>query len=422
VSGSGYRLGDFRHVDPRILEACVHWGDAQGADIASGFELLLRLALTECRDPVLETASTRRAFTEANWGATKRRLAEGRLSSLELTNKEGPSLVWWGARSQPGAFITLAWAAEEVIENRGSAGHLIKTYDLHTVQDKVVKALDELFADLGPAYGFINLYDHRVGLTSLPLFGTDRERALRITNPSDLALRTPAFVTDYARGVFWANFLTERHIEKLGGIERALADAPCFATRRIGPSAIVLQATRSLWELRPEALEPLERFLAPVLPRRSDVDLSPEPPRVSNLAMLEAMREPPPLPRRHVAAHSPRFPVVDHAHGGLADWPDVVFSVTLESEPQDRDLAILGQELSEWYTLGFRGAFGGRGFAWMGKLDLEGDRIVWHVDAGDAELDAYHELLQRLDGLVANGRVAIARLDVGLDEGSVTEG
>ncbi|GLZ35787.1 hypothetical protein Lesp02_79740 [Lentzea sp. NBRC 105346] len=70
-------------------------------------------------------------------------------------------------------------------------------------------------------------------------------------------------VADYARGVHWATVLGPRQVAQLGGVERVLRDAPCVWREHLGGGRILLKLTDDLEDTKD--LEPLHRFLAPVL-------------------------------------------------------------------------------------------------------------------------------------------------------------
>ncbi len=415
-----YMVPDFsKGISPRTcsLEAAVHWADARerGEEIAAAIDRLIRAMLPYCRAPELHTLTSGAPFDEARWSGLRKRLAAGRLAEFTFREVQNTWIYWRGKKGAPGALLRVSWPGARILEHRGPSQALVETFDLAKVQDILLAAMSDLFTDLHPVYGFINLYEHSIGLRSLPE-QTDREIEFHLVGfYDDAMLSRPEAVTRYIRGTFWANFLTAEHIEKLGGIEAVLTKAPCFKVERIGAEAVLLQATPSLVDLRPEHLAPLTAYLAPVLPSRVDLGYSPDIPKPKHtLAELWSMPEPEALPRQKVAPYGPSFPVVDHGTNGLNDWPDVVFALTLTAEPTDELMETLRRELTGWDDLGSGGAFGGTGFTWMSELIVEDDKVAWQVDLGDAQLDAYYDLLRRLDALQHDGRVPIVRLELGV--------
>ena len=72
------------------------------------------------------------------------------------------------------------------------------------------------------------------------------------------------------RGYFWGNVLSEKHIERLGGIEKIQEEAPCYLVKEIqsGDRQLVyLQATERLGEFTEEKRMELKKYLEPLLYR-----------------------------------------------------------------------------------------------------------------------------------------------------------
>ena len=72
------------------------------------------------------------------------------------------------------------------------------------------------------------------------------------------------------RGYFWGNVLSEKHVERLGGIDRIKEEAPCYLVEEIqsGDRQLVyLQATERLGEFTEEKRMELKKYLEPLLYR-----------------------------------------------------------------------------------------------------------------------------------------------------------
>lgn len=85
------------------------------------------------------------------------------------------------------------------------------------------------------------------------------------------SLRHLEEVDRVARGSFWCNFLTDKHIETLGGVDRIRREAPCAIveeSERTGPvtTQVRLQVTERFSETTWEMLDELEEYLDPLLP------------------------------------------------------------------------------------------------------------------------------------------------------------
>ena len=72
------------------------------------------------------------------------------------------------------------------------------------------------------------------------------------------------------RGYFWGNVLSEKHIERLGGIEKIQEEAPCYLVEKLdrgGRQRVYLQATERLGEFTEEKRMELKKYLEPLLYR-----------------------------------------------------------------------------------------------------------------------------------------------------------
>lgn len=132
-----------------------------------------------------------------------------------------------------------------------------------SLQDAVVQLTRTTFVKIGASYGFINFSSR-----NLDADGTRTEYEKKF---SVMATDTAWFLRRYIRGAFWENYLTERHIEKLGGIDVIKFNAPCARVEELIPSkAIALRLTEDVNEVTPEHIKTLEQYLDPLAPRGFD--------------------------------------------------------------------------------------------------------------------------------------------------------
>lgn len=118
-----------------------------------------------------------------------------------------------------------------------------------------------LMEGIGAVYGLVGR-ENDASLT------TDREgRGQRSGSPTNHLEE----VDRVARGSFWCNCLTDKHIETLGGVDRIRREAPCAIveeSERTGPvtTQVRLQVTERFSETTWEMLDELEEYLDPLLP------------------------------------------------------------------------------------------------------------------------------------------------------------
>ncbi len=83
-------------------------------------------------------------------------------------------------------------------------------------------------------------------------------------SPLDVALS----LQTRARGYYWGNFLSRGHVDRLGGMERVLADVPAALTEVLDPKRelVYIQVTHDMNSVSREDIQPLRDYLQPVLP------------------------------------------------------------------------------------------------------------------------------------------------------------
>lgn len=121
------------------------------------------------------------------------------------------------------------------------------------------------FAKTKAVYGFINLSRRPA---SADVGGTEYER-----RRDHLASQTSHLLRWAVRGAFWENYLTERHIQALGGIDSIKATAPCARVDElIEGKALALRLTEDANDLTPTIVEQLEQYFEPLAPTHGIMD------------------------------------------------------------------------------------------------------------------------------------------------------
>lgn len=129
-------------------------------------------------------------------------------------------------------------------------------------QDTIKDIFIKTFKELNGVVGYINLgIPHATIAPNQTTF--ERLQGMEFTSHSQM------FGT-YARGYFWGNVLSEKHIESLGGIEIIKEKAPCCTVDdfTFGNSrrAVYLQLTEDINSYTDDQLRRLRDFLKPILP------------------------------------------------------------------------------------------------------------------------------------------------------------
>ncbi|MDS0526546.1 hypothetical protein NNC19_12715 [Clostridium sp. SHJSY1] len=71
----------------------------------------------------------------------------------------------------------------------------------------------------------------------------------------------------YFRGYSWGNYLSKKHVELLGGIEKIKKEAPVFLVKTLSDNGVYLQLTEKADEVLDEDLRKLKRYFQPILPK-----------------------------------------------------------------------------------------------------------------------------------------------------------
>ncbi len=129
------------------------------------------------------------------------------------------------------------------------------------VQDKMAHLARTSLVNSGGMYGFITV-------TRLPPAGTtEYEDRLGVSDNWYVGL-----LRKFVRGAFWENYLTEEHIQKLGGVESIKSNAPCARVDELIPGrALALRLTEDINDVTAADLEKLEAYFRPLAPTQDKV-------------------------------------------------------------------------------------------------------------------------------------------------------
>ncbi|MBN1192789.1 MAG: hypothetical protein JXA36_03735 [Coriobacteriia bacterium] len=146
---------------------------------------------------------------------------------------------------QPSFAIRLAWPGPRLDE----------------VADRMASSTASLTEAVGAVYGFVGQENSPYAETRYEMFDQ------RDHSPTSHLEE----VDRVARGSFWCNLLTDKHIETLGGVDRICREAPCAIIEentRTGPvtTQVRLQVTERFSETTWEMLDELAEYLDPLLP------------------------------------------------------------------------------------------------------------------------------------------------------------
>lgn len=71
----------------------------------------------------------------------------------------------------------------------------------------------------------------------------------------------------YFRGYSWGNYLSRKHVELLGGIEKIKKEAPVYYVKELSDKGAYLQLTEDIDNVSDEDLRKLKRYFQPILPK-----------------------------------------------------------------------------------------------------------------------------------------------------------
>ncbi|MFN8526488.1 MAG: hypothetical protein U0821_25585 [Chloroflexota bacterium] len=207
------------------------------------------------------------------------------------------------------------------------------------------------------------------------------------------------------RGCFWGTGLGAGLCERLGGVERVLAEAPAPIKLR-GREGVWLQ----LSELPPapaRALEELQRYLAPILDW-TDAEIMAGRPRSREFAgtayvpeKTRAEHAAERAARKHRDAAPPIEYVPDLAEDATAPQ-DVTLNLYFAAPLNEPGLAQMEAVIEAWFGAGLDGAFpydedGPSGMHQVDGPSIDGAVLRYTIDFGSADADAaIQDLAERL--------------------------
>lgn len=71
----------------------------------------------------------------------------------------------------------------------------------------------------------------------------------------------------YFRGYSWGNYLSKKHVELLGGIDKIKKEAPVYLVKMLSDNGAYLQLTEEVDEVSDEELRKLKKYFQPILPK-----------------------------------------------------------------------------------------------------------------------------------------------------------
>lgn len=131
----------------------------------------------------------------------------------------------------------------------------------NNIQDQFVGIFKKAFADLNSVSGYITF--EKITAKLIP-----QESSLESILRLYWSIHSINF-DKIARGYFWGNLISEKHIEKLNDIEVILREAPCCVKEVVefdNRKAIYLQLTPDINQYSDEKLAELKKYMFPVLP------------------------------------------------------------------------------------------------------------------------------------------------------------
>lgn len=146
---------------------------------------------------------------------------------------------------QPSFAIRLAWPGPRLDE----------------VADRMASSTASLTEAVGAVYGFVGQENSPYAETRYEMFDQrDHSPTAHLEE-----------VDRVARGSFWCNFLTDKHIETLGGVDCIRREAPCAVveeSKRTGPvtTQVRLQISERFSETTWDDIDALAEYLDPLLP------------------------------------------------------------------------------------------------------------------------------------------------------------
>ncbi len=223
----------------------------------------------------------RRKFTPKTWEWCKQKLREGRLLLLLTHAKDfaAPKTLYpvWSvnllSNIQPRQETSFNDSQEIPYWKLPVPNEISFVIELPLtiprIEPDLQQALSHLgrttFSKINATYGFVNLSRR---IASADVGGTEYERKRGLFSDD-----TRSLLGRWIRGAFWENYLTEGHIQALGGIDAIKASAPCAQVDELTKGkALALRLTDDVNDVMPEAIQKLEEYFQPLAPSRDMLD------------------------------------------------------------------------------------------------------------------------------------------------------
>lgn len=226
----------------------------------------------------------KREFTPEMFQQVLKSIGSGDVDYLDLIP---PSSGNWAESLKQ--FTTFSWTSSyhearhrspsPVEERFGFTGTITITYPLSRFtmdsesrfQQKLLDLIKSLFVEHRMYWCFVHDGQRLVDPTSVGVddIFLDTRNGFPLSSFDTDLYSFSRYSKEFVRGVFWANFLNQTHVEELGGASRVIREAPCRIREEIGSNAMLLQVARSprVADLpgAAEQYQRLRRFLNPIL-------------------------------------------------------------------------------------------------------------------------------------------------------------
>ena len=286
---------------------------------------------------------------------------------------------------------------------------------------------------------FDGIYGHMDYLDGLVLTrGLTQATEFEGLNGLDLIFQDSRKYDHLARGYYWGNILTEKHIEALGGEETFVANVPHHILEKLpmkdGRLAYYIQLTPNVFFFEPEKYLALKDYLKPILPPENIgytlfVDPDGERRKRNRLVYHPGeLEEAQPEADKLFAAEEERRRKWKEA-GGMAQFakpPYVRFKRQREADPSYLEITVKFETLSEeqgeqlkkliddWYAIGSFNGFDGP-FHMQFSLWQDGTSIGTAIDAASVNgLNQALKVLERVINDFANNEgLRIKKAEIG---------
>lgn len=221
----------------------------------------------------------------------------------------------------------------------------------------------------------------------------------------------PRLLNDYLHGetVGWGTWLTAGHLERLGGRDRVLADAPA-ARIEVRPGGVWLEATESPFQCELADVIALSQFLAPLFITQEQAwQLDP-------VYFYVPGQEADAGDSGSTASAADRYPGDDHGRvvvDGLERLAmDTTLTVYFAVDPSDDARDAVGRAMIAWYADGADEAFGD-GFHDINGPSVDRGEATWTIDFGHSDaVTAIDDLSRRLANWAHTWSIPIEKLEI----------